>query len=125
MVHMMDEKRKLVVLISNNANTDRSTVGFTIANASLSSGMDVLVFLASDGVELCREGAADLAHVRPFQPLSALIETFVKSGGTLAACGSCYQYRGLAHEHNAPGVQVAGVALLAQWLAAGATTISF
>jgi predicted peroxiredoxin len=124
MVGMAEEKRKLVVLISHNANGDKSTVGFTIANAALSGGMDVLVFLVSDGVELGREGASDLAHIRPFRPLGELIDAFVKAGGVVAACGSCLQYRGMTAEHNAPGVQVAGVATLTSWLAAGAAAVS-
>ena len=121
---MAANSRKLVVVVSNNANGDKSTLGLTIANAALSSGMEVLVFLLSDGVELCRDGAADQAHIRPFRPLGELIETFVASGGVLAACGSCLQYRGMQLEHNHTGVQVAGVAMLANWLAAGAQTVS-
>ncbi len=121
---MPEEKRKLVVLISHSANGDRSTVGFTIAGAALSAGMDVLVFLVSDAVEFTRDGAADRAHFAPFRPLAELIESFTAAGGVVAACGSCVQYRGLAAEQNAPGLQTAGVALLASWLAAGAGTIS-
>jgi uncharacterized protein len=121
---MSDDKKRLAVLVSHNANGDKSTIAFTIANAALSSGMEVLVFLVSDGVELCREGAADQAHTRPFQPLEALMDTFIANGGILAACGSCFQYRGMSPDHNAHGVEVSGVGLLAKWLAQGATTVS-
>jgi predicted peroxiredoxin len=124
MVDMNNEKRKLVVVVSGNANGDKSTVGFTMAHAAHSAGMDVLVFLVSDGVELCREGASDLAHVTPFRPLSELMEDFAEKGGTIAVCGSCFQYRGMKQEHNLPKVQISGVTTLAAWLAAGATTVS-
>ena len=115
---------KLVVVASHNANGDRSTVALTIANAALSAGMEVLVFLVSDGVELYRDGAADLAHFTPFRPLGELVESFVKAGGVLAACGSCLQYRGMNEDQNAPGAQVGGVTTLVAWLQAGAATIS-
>jgi predicted peroxiredoxin len=121
---MAEEKRKLVVTISTDANGDRSTVGLTVANAALSAGMEVLVFLASDGVGLAREGAADLAHIRPFKPLSELIDAFVEAGGAVVACGSCLQYRGISPDRMEPKIEVSGVATLVSWLAAGATAVS-
>jgi predicted peroxiredoxin len=121
---MSDVTKKLVVLTSHNANGDRSTVALTIASAALSAGMEVLVFLVSDGVELCREGAADLSHFTPFRPLGELVESFIQGGGVFVACGSCFQFRGMKEDQNAPGAQVAGVTTLVSWLKAGAATIS-
>ena len=118
-------KRKLVVVITHAANTDRSTIAFTVANSSLSAGMDVMVFLASDGVDLCREHAVDMVRVRPFLPLDELITKFASGGGVLAACGSCCQFRGLQNGDTRKEIQVAGVSVLTEWLSAGATTISF
>lgn len=118
-------KRKLVVMLTQAANSDRSTIAFTVANASLSAGMEVMLFLASDGVDLVREHAADRVTVKPFMALDELIAKFTSDGGVVAACGSCCQFRGLANEETRRGIQVAGVSLLVDWLAAGATTISF
>ena len=119
------EKKKLVVVVTGDANGDRSTIALTVANASISAGMDVAVFLSSDGVDLAREGACDLTHVRPFRPLVELIEELAKNGGTLLACGSCFQFRGMDQSHIVPKLQVSGVAALASWLAGGAQTITF
>jgi predicted peroxiredoxin len=118
-------KRKLVVVVTHGPNGDRASIAFTVANASLSAGMDVAVFLTSDGVDLCREGSADHSHAQPFLPLAELIAKFAASGGTLLACGSCFTFRGMRPEWNIPQVTVAGVTALAEWLAAGAATISF
>jgi predicted peroxiredoxin len=118
-------KRKLVVVLTHGANTDRSTIAFTVANASLSAGMEVMVFLASDGVDLCREHAADMVSVKPFLPLDELVTKFVAGGGVLAACGSCCQFRGLQNGEARSDVQVAGVSILTEWLSAGAASISF
>jgi uncharacterized protein len=120
---MSELKKKLVVIISENTNGDKATIGFTMANAALGSGMEVAVFLVSDGVELTREGAADMAHVKPFRPLEEMIHSFVENGGTLIACGSCYQNRNLRQEENAPGVRVTGIGELVNWIAAGAATV--
>jgi len=117
-------KRKLVVFLTQASNSDRSTIAFTIANATLSAGMEVMVFLASDGVDLVREHAADIASVKPFLPLDELVAKFIAAGGVVTACGSCCQFRGLANGETRKGIQVAGVSTLADWLAAGATTIS-
>ena len=50
------KSKKLVLMLSQNGNDDKSTVAFTIANAALSTGMEVGVFLVSDGVEMGRQG---------------------------------------------------------------------
>ena len=44
----MSNSKKLIVNISNNAKDDVSTVAFTVANAALTKGLDVAVFLSSD-----------------------------------------------------------------------------
>lgn len=117
--------RKLVVVLTHAADTDRSTIAFTVANASLSAGMDVMVFLASDGVDLVREHAADMASVKPFLALDELISKFAAGGGVIAACGSCCVFRGLNNGDGRKEIQVAGVSMLTDWLAGGAATISF
>lgn len=118
-------KRKLVVVLTYGANTDRSTIALTVANASLSAGMDVMVFLASDGVDLVREHAADMASVKPFLGLDELLTKFAAGGGVIAACGSCCTFRGLQSGDGRKEIEVAGVSVLTDWLVAGATTISF
>lgn len=115
---------KLVVLITTGANDDKSTVGFTIANAALSSGMQVAVFLASDAVELSRDGAADFTHVKPFKRIEELIDTFVESGGTLWSCAPCFKHRGLNVEETVEKTMVTGAAPLLGWVREGAQVIT-
>jgi predicted peroxiredoxin len=125
MSNQNSDKKKLLVIITNNANSDKSTIGFTLANASLSTGLEVAIFLTSDGIELSREGACDLAQVRPFKQLSELIHTFIDNGGTILCCGSCIQYRGMDQSHTVHGMTVAGIGAVVEWIAAGATVASF
>jgi predicted peroxiredoxin len=121
---MAEANRKLVVLISHDANDDKATVGFTIASAALSTGMQVGIFLTSNAVELARDGSCDLTHVKPFKPLNELIESFIEKGGVVWACSPCYQHRGLKPEHNFEKVLVTGAGPLVEWIAAGASTLS-
>ena len=116
--------KKMVLLISHNGNDDKATVGFTIANAALSTGMQVGVFLTSDGVELSRDSACDLTHVKPFKPLAELIEAFVTKGGVVWSCAPCFQHRGLKQEETVDKVIVSGAGPLLDWIAEGAATLS-
>ena len=116
--------KKLVVVVTRNANDDKASVGFTIANAALSIGLQVGVFLTSDGVELGRDASTDLTIVRPFKPLSELIEGFLDKGGLVWSCAPCFQHRGLKTDENHDKVIVTGAGPMLEWIADGASTIS-
>lgn len=115
---------KLVILLAHGGNDDKSSVAFTIANAALSTGLQVAVFLTSDGVELARDGSCDLTQVQPFRKLDELIEEFMGKGGTVWACAPCYKHRGLDDARNYEKVVVTGAGQLVEWVKAGATTLS-
>lgn len=118
------DKKKLVVLVSRGAADDRATVAFTIANAALSTGIQVGVFLTSDGVELSRDGASDMTQVKPFKQLDELIEKFLEAGGVVWSCAPCFQNRGLKAEHNYDKVIVTGAGPMVEWINQGASTLS-
>jgi predicted peroxiredoxin len=120
---MNESKQKLVVLIAHDANDDRSSVGFTIANAALSSGLEVAVFLTSNGVEISRDGSCDFTQVQPFKRLDELIETFIQNGGLVWSCAPCFNHRGLRPEHTYQKMVVTGAGPLIEWVKAGASTL--
>ena len=122
---MSDENKRLVIVVTRPASDDRASVAFTIANASLSNGFQTAIFLSSDGVELSRAGACDLAEFKPIKPLGDLIESFVKNGGTLWACTPCFQARGLKQEETVPNTIVTGSGPMLEWIANGASTLCF
>ncbi|MEN0065506.1 MAG: DsrE family protein [Myxococcota bacterium] len=119
----LNNNAKLVVVLTQHGGHDTATVGFTIANAALSQGKDVAIFLTSDAVDLARQGANDLAEVRPFRPLASLIEDFTAHGGVVWACSPCFQHRGQRVEDNVDGVTVTGAGPMLEWIDAGASTI--
>ena len=56
----------------------------TIANGGITSGLNVYVFLTSAAARLVPAGApSDLAHVPPLDPLKALVDDFLRRGGTV------------------------------------------
>jgi len=65
---------KLLVSITNAKNdTDRATVGCVVANASVASGVDTVIFLSTEGVRLSQEGYADDIHAEGFAPVKKLL----------------------------------------------------
>jgi predicted peroxiredoxin len=117
--------KKLVVSLTVNASSDRSTVAMTIANAALSRGMQVGVFLSSEGVELSRQGACDYTHVAPLTKLSELISSFLSNGGVLWSCSPCFNHRGLSTDEVIEGAIVTGAGPMLDWIGEGAQTLSF
>jgi len=114
--------RRLLIIVTSNGNGDRATIAFTLANAALSVGMEVGVFLASDGVDLVRAGSWELSHVRPFAPLAELIDGLTKKGGKVWCCGSCLAHRGLEQE-SMRDIVVSGIGQVVEWIKAGAQTV--
>ena len=117
---------KLCVSITHSKNDlDKATVGFVVANASVASAQETLVFLSIEGVRLAVKGFADGLHEEGFAPINDLIESFVKAGGTIYVCSPCMKKRGLADEALVEGATIVGGAKLVEFLAAGAACITY
>ncbi len=122
---MPDTSKELVVLMTRGADHELSSVGFTIANGGITAGLKVYVFLTSASVDLVRKRAADMVHVPPLDPLRALIDDFLKRGGTIWACPPCVKARGYGQEDLIDGVTIQGASAMHQRLLAGASSLSF
>jgi predicted peroxiredoxin len=120
-----EQPRELVVLMTNGTAHELSSVAFTIANGAITSGLKVYAFLTSAAVDLVRRRAVDLTHVPPLEPLKALIEDFVRRGGTVWVCPPCVKARGYAKEDFIDGVEIVGGSAMHERLMAGAATLSF
>lgn len=122
---MADESRELVVVITHGLDHEMSSVGFTIANGGISSGLKVAVFLSSAGVDIVRKKAADTTHVKPLDPLAQLVRDFVARGGTLYACTPCVKSRGYEQSDFIEGVTIAGSSVMHERFLRGAASLSF
>ena len=74
----------------------------------MTSGLKVYAFLTSASVDLVRKRGIDLTHVPPLDPLKALIDDFLRRGGTIWACPPCVKARGYTQEDLIEGVTIAG-----------------
>src|SRR5260370_20143712 len=66
-------------LTHSTDDPDRATVAMTIANASVASGKNTMVFLSSEGVRLAIKGVADSIHEEGLQPMADLVKNYVRS----------------------------------------------
>lgn len=122
---MTEEARELVVMIAHGIDDEMSSVGFTIANGGLTSGLKVTIFLTSSGVDLVRKRAADTTQCRPLEPLADLIRDFVARGGALYACTPCVKARGYEQADLLEGVTIAGASVMHERFKRGAASLSF
>jgi predicted peroxiredoxin len=122
---MSETPRELVILMTRGTDHELSSVAFTIANGGITSGLKVFAFLTSAAVDLVRKRAIDVTHVAPLDPLKALIDDFLRRGGTLWACPPCVKARGYTQEDFIEGVKIVGSSAMHERLMAGAATLSF
>jgi len=122
---MAEASKELVVLMTKGADHELSSVAFTIANGGVSSGFKVYAFLTSASVDLVRKRAVDLTQVAPLDPLKALIDDFLRRGGTIWACPPCVKVRGYSQEDLIDGVKIQGASAMHERLMAGAASLSF
>ena len=122
----MEEKKKLVILITSGLDDERSSVAWSIANAGIASDFEVTVFLAASGVDWVRKGAADVARLNPLDPpLKEMIGNLMSNGGTVLICPPCAKVRGYSDEDLIDGVIVAGAPAMLEVVKQGAATLSF
>ncbi len=122
---MSTSTTELVVLMTKGADHELSSVGFTIANGGITAGLRVSIFLTSAAVDLVRKRAVESTQVNPLEPLKALVDDFVRRGGTLWACTPCVKARGYTQDDLVEGVTIAGSSVMHERIKAGAATLSF
>jgi predicted peroxiredoxin len=122
----MSEKKKLVIVVTNGLDNERSSVAWSIANGGVASNMEVTMFLVSSGVDWARKGAADNARPNPLDPpVKEMIQTVVENGGKILACPPCAAVRGYDQDDLVDGVTLAGSVAMLDVAQQGATTLAF
>jgi predicted peroxiredoxin len=117
---------KLMLSITNSKNdTDRATVGFVVANASIASSVETVVFLSTEGVRLSQQGYANDIHEEGFAPLKKLMDDFVDAGGIIWVCSPCFKKRGLDETKLVKGATIVGGAKAVEFLATGGSCMTY
>jgi predicted peroxiredoxin len=122
----MSDSKKLVIVVTNGFDNERSSVAWSIANGGVGMGFEVTMFLVSSGVDWVRKGGAAGAQLNPFDPkVGEMIQNVVDSGANIFVCPPCAKVRGYDASDFMDGVQIAGSAAMLGVVAEGAATLSF
>jgi predicted peroxiredoxin len=117
---------KILVSITHaKDDPDKATVGFVVANASAASAQETVVFLSTEAARLAERGYADAIREEGFAPLAELMANFVKAGGKILVCSPCFKKRKLDEGKLVDGATIVGGAKVVEFLASGATSISY
>ncbi len=122
----MSEKKKLVVVVTNGLDNERSSVAWSVANGGIASEMQVTMFLVASGVDWVRKGAADHARLNPLDPpVKDMIQTVMDNGGKILVCPPCAGVRGYEQDDLIDGVTLAGSVAMLEDVQQGAATLTF
>jgi predicted peroxiredoxin len=123
---MQTETRKLVVVITQGLDDERSSVAWSIANGGINAGLDVSIFLASSGIDWVRKGAADRVHLNPEDPpMIDMIQKVIDNGCAISVCPPCTKVRGYSQEDLIDGVIIVGSIAIHGPIKEGAAVMTF
>ena len=122
----MSEQKKMVIVVTNGFNDERSSVAWSVANGAIATGFRVTVFLVSSGVDWVRRGAAENARPNPLDPpMKEMIQTVLDGGGGVLVCPPCAGVRGYDADDLIEGVTMAGSVAMHGLIAEGAQALCF
>jgi len=122
----MLDKKKLVVVVTNGFDNERSSVAWSVANGGLASDFDVTMFLVSSGVDWARKGATNVARMNPLDPpVNDMVQNVLDSGSTIMVCPPCAGVRGYDQDDFIDGVTMAGSTAMLGVVSEGASTLTF
>jgi predicted peroxiredoxin len=123
---MMSDKNKLVIVVTNGLDDERSSVAWSVANGAIGSDMELTIFLVSSGVDWVRKGAVDHARPNPLDPpVKDMIQTVIDNGSNILVCPPCAGVRGYQADDLLDGVTLAGSVAMLEHVKLGAATLTF
>ncbi|HVO38852.1 MAG TPA: DsrE family protein [Spirochaetia bacterium] len=117
--------RLLVNCTHGREDPEKATLPFVVGNVAASADQETVVLLTVEGVWNATRGYADKVCKEGFQPLREVMQSFIANGGQIWACGACAKPRGISETDMVPGAKIVSAASVVEWLAAGASSLSF
>jgi predicted peroxiredoxin len=115
----------LVNCTHGKEDAERAILPFIVGNVSATADQETIVLLTIDGVWNATHGYADKVQQEGFQPLKDVMRSFVDNGGQIWACGACTNPRGITPSDMIEGAKIVTAANVVEYMASGATTLSF
>lgn len=107
-----DKPKYLFTITTFEADADRVATPLVLANSALAGGADVLLWLALDGVNLGRQGAAERLVPRSFPPVADLLRAYLEGGGRIGVCPPCAKTHGVTDDNRVPKSEWMGAAAM-------------
>ncbi len=104
---------------------ERATLAFVVGNVAAAADQEVVVLLTIEGVWNATRGYANDICKEGFQPLADVMQSFVKNGGRIWACGACAKPRGITDEDLIEGAKIVTAANAVEYLVSGAASMDF
>jgi predicted peroxiredoxin len=122
----MAEQQKVVInLATGLEDGERVIVAFLVANAALSAGKQVAMFLTKEAVRLGLGGHAEGVACDGCPPLAAQFQQYAEGGGELLVCPICFNSRTLEESGLVSNARLAGATPLWEWIGDAATVFSY
>jgi predicted peroxiredoxin len=122
----MSDKPKMVVVVTNGFNDERSSVAWSVANGGVGMGFEVTMFMVSSGVDWVRKGAAEKARPNPLDPsIKDMMQNVIDNGGQILVCPPCAGVRGYSADDLIEQATLAGSAAMLGVAAQDAITLTF
>lgn len=115
----------LVNVTHGREDPERAILPFIVGNVAASADQEVVLLLTIEGVWLVTKDYATTVQKEGFPPLRETIESFARNGGQIWVCGTCAKPRGITEADLIDGAAIMTAANVIEFLAAGATTLSF
>ena len=122
----MSEKQKMVVVVTQGFQNERSSVAWSVANGGVGMGFEVTMFMVSSGVDWVRKGAAQKARPNPLDPpIGEMMQNVIDNGGEILVCPPCAAVRGYEAEDLIESVTLAGSPAMLGIAAQNAVVLTF
>ena len=115
----------LVNATHGNEDPERATLAFVVGNVAATADQEAVVLLTIEGVRLATYGYADGLQKNGFAALKDVMRQFLDNGGQIWACGACTKPRGITESDLIPGAKIVTAANVVEYMASGASTLSF
>jgi predicted peroxiredoxin len=104
---------------------ERAILSFITGNVAATADQEAKILLTIDGVWLATRGYAGGVAQEGFPALQEVLDSFVKNGGEIWACGACTNPRGITQEDMIPGAKIVTAVNVVEYMVSGASTLSF
>ena len=99
------EKQSIFVNVTSSDNI-RAPMALMFANKGLKQGLNMTVFLNTEGVRLAVKGFNSPTCAQSGNNVHQMLAMFMKNGGRVLVCPMCLQAQGYDKEDLIPGVEL-------------------